>query len=332
MQPDATKASAKASAGNFIFMLTDAANEKFSLRGLSSPQFGRAGGAAPAREDFRVCVEFHRHRFGSDSDTAMTKIAPGSRATSRNLFSPPSISRWQQRGLRKMLCPTLAARVLRTLPQMNPLAKPSLTQDPAEWLGDAHPLVEQLGSADGLVSLHALAGSLIARPITSLPALRDFLRCYQQQILLPHELPAIRDAYAFAAQNFARELVALDQQLSCEPMLRDFASASRRVGQAQLQRLRPLRDERVVQRYLLAVESGQAHGWHTLVYGMTLVVYSLPMRQGLLGYAQQTTRGFIHAAARPLNATEAECRELFDELCAPLPAAVEALIPKAVAA
>ncbi|TAL02418.1 MAG: hypothetical protein EPO07_07360 [Verrucomicrobia bacterium] len=215
---------------------------------------------------------------------------------------------------------------------MNMWTQPQLAQDAAEWLGDAHPLVEQLGSADGLVSLHAFADSLAARPVNSLPALRDFLRCYQQQILLPHELPAIRDAYTHAAHNFARELVALDQQLSNEPKLRDFAAASRRVGQAQLQRLRPLRDERTVQRYLHAVESGQAHGWHTLVYGLTLVVYSLPLRQGLLGYAQQTTRGFIHTAARSLNATEAECREMFDELCAPLPVAVESLIVKAVAA
>jgi urease accessory protein UreF len=209
---------------------------------------------------------------------------------------------------------------------MNPWAKPELAQDAAEWLGDAHPLVEQLGSADGLVSLHALAGSLVSGPVTSLSALRDFLRRYQERILLPHELPAIRDGYAHAACSHVRELVALDQKLSDEAALRDFASASHRVGQAQLQMLRPLRDERTVQRYLHAVENGEARGWHTLVYGLTLVVYSLPLRQGLLGYAQQTTRGFIHAAARSLDVTEASCRELFDELCEPLPAAVESLI------
>lgn len=215
---------------------------------------------------------------------------------------------------------------------MNLWAKPELGHDAAEWLGDAHPLVEQLGSADGLVSLHAVADSLASRPVNSLSALANFLRDYQRLILLPYELPAIRDAYAHASQNHARELVALDQQLSRETALRDFASASHRVGGAQLQRLRPLRDERIVQRYLHAVENGDAQGWHTLVYGLTLVVYSLPLRQGLLGYAQQTTRGFIHAAARSLNLTEAECRALFDELCGPLPSAVESLIVKAVAA
>src|SRR6187402_3897383 len=102
---------------------------------------------------------------------------------------------------------------------MNPWAtRPELAQDAAEWLGEAHPLVEQLGSADGLVSLHAVADSLALRPINNLPSLGDFLRGYQEQILLPHELPAIRNAYHHAAQNHARELVALDQQLSREPM------------------------------------------------------------------------------------------------------------------
>lgn len=204
--------------------------------------------------------------------------------------------------------------------------QPQLAQDPAEWLGNAHPLVEQLGSADGLVSLHTLVEALALQPVASLPALRDFLLEYHARILMPHELPAIRSAYTHAASQHARELVALDWALSREPALGNFAPASRRVGLAQLQRLRPLRDERLVQRYLGAVTSGEAHGWHTLVYGVTLVVYSLPLRQGLLSYAQQTTRGFIQAAAPSLKLAEVRLQELFDELCAPLPAAVEALL------
>lgn len=214
-----------------------------------------------------------------------------------------------------MLCPNKRGTSAANKNRMNPLAKPSLTQDPAEWLGNAHPLVAQLGTADGLASMHALAGSLTVKPITSLAALREFLRAYHERILLPHELPAIQTAFNHSSRNEVRELIAFDQQLANEPMLRDFANASQRIGRDQLQKLRPLRDERMVQRYLTAVESGQAHGWHTLVYGMTLVLYSLPLRQGLLGYAHQTTRGFIHAAARGLKLKESECRELFDEVC-----------------
>ena len=213
---------------------------------------------------------------------------------------------------------------------LNPMktwaAKPELSQDAAEWLGDAHPLVAQLGLADGLVSLAAMSESLAIQPVKSLEALGNFLRRYHSQVLLPHELTAIRQAYTHAASNHSRELIAFDQQLSAEPMLRDFASASRRVGQAQLQLLRPLRDERLVQRYLAAVDRGDAHGWHTLVYGLTLAVYSLPLRQGLLGYAQQTTRGFIHSAARSLGLAEADCRQLFESLCAPLPGVVDSLV------
>jgi len=214
-----------------------------------------------------------------------------------------------------MLLPNICGTSAANKNEMNPLAKPALTQDPAEWLGDAHPLVAQLGTADGLASLHALAESLTTRPVTSLAALREFLQAYHERILLPHELPAIQTAYQHISRNEVRELIAFDQQLASEPALKDFAAASQRIGRVQLQKLRPLRDERVVQRYLAAVESDQAHGWHTLVYGMTLVLYSLPLRQGLLGYAQQTTRGFIQAAARGLQLKESECRQLFDELC-----------------
>jgi urease accessory protein UreF len=198
--------------------------------------------------------------------------------------------------------------------------------DAAEWLGDVHPLVEQLGAADGLAELHSLSQSLQSRPVADFPALVKFLRLYREEILIPHELPAIQMAYTCAAGNATRELVAYDKEIAAKPALKEFSSASRRVGRAQLQRLKPLRDERLVQRYLHAVENGEANGWHTLVYGMTLALYSLPLRQGLLGYAWQTSRSFIHAAAKPLKLTEEQCRELLQQQCDPLPAVVEGMV------
>jgi len=206
------------------------------------------------------------------------------------------------------------------------------TSDPAEWLGDWHPLAEQLGSAEGLVSLSSVSALLRIGPVNSLTSLRRFLRDYQQRILLPFELPAIQSAHGHALLNQTRELIELDQRLADESLLQEFAAASRRVGQCQLQKLRPLRDQRLIQRYLSAVESGQAHGWHTLVYGITLAIYSLPLRQGLLGYAHQTTRSFIHSAARPLRFSERTCSKLFDELSAPLPQSVEVLLREKAAA
>jgi urease accessory protein UreF len=195
--------------------------------------------------------------------------------------------------------------------------------DATEWLGDWHPLAEQLGSADGLVELGSVSSLLQLPPVNNIPSLRKFLGQYQLCILLPLELPAIEAAHGHATRNEVRELVALDQELAAESVLQNFAGPSRRVGQAQLQKLRPLRDQRVVQRYLAAVENGEAHGWHTLVYGLTLAIYSLPLRQGLLGYAHQTMRGFIYSAARMLALSERACRQLFDELCADLPLAIE---------
>ena len=197
----------------------------------------------------------------------------------------------------------------------------------AEWLGDLHPLLAQLGSLDGLVTLGAVSASLQMQPVNDPSALRLFLQNYASQILLPLELASLQRAHGHASRNELSELVALDQRLTREPILRDFAAASRRIGQYQLQRLRPLRDQRFVQRYLQAVEQGDAHGWHILVYGVTLALYSLPLRQGLCGYARQTLRGFIHAAARPLQLSEIDCQELLEELCAGLPRYLETLLP-----
>jgi len=198
--------------------------------------------------------------------------------------------------------------------------------DAAEWLGDWHPLAEQLGSADGLLTLASVSSEFRLPPVHDAASLERALRQYQAQILLPIELPAIQAAHGHTSRNELRELVALDQELQQRPVLQRFASASRRVGQGQLQKLRPLRDQRMVRRYLQAVETGLAHGWHTLVYGLTLEIYSLALRQGLLGYAHQTTRGFIYSAARMLQLSERQCRHLFESLCADLPGAVDDLL------
>ena len=191
----------------------------------------------------------------------------------------------------------------------------------SEWLGDLHPLVAQLGSAEGLVTLSTASHSLRLHQVNSLPSLQEFLSAYQSQILIPFELPAIQRAYRHACRTETRELIAFDQELAGEPFLKPFSSASRRVGQAQIKRLRPLRDVRLVQRYLHAVENGAAHGWHTLVYGVTLGVYSLPVLQGLRSYERQTLLGFMHAVSRSLRLSENDCRALLEELTPSLPEA-----------
>jgi urease accessory protein UreF len=204
--------------------------------------------------------------------------------------------------------------------------------EPAEWVGDWPPLAEQLGSANGLAALSEITASLRIVSVCNRASLRQFLRNYQQQILMPVELPAIRRAFDHTCRHEVRELIEFDRQLGNEASLRPFAEASRRIGQCELQKLRPLRDERIVRRYLEAVARGDANAWHTLVYGLTLALYSMPLRQGLLGYGFQTTRGFIYSAARFLQLSDRDCRTFLQELCEPLSEAVEALIAQRLAA
>lgn len=198
-----------------------------------------------------------------------------------------------------------------------------------ELSGELGPLLEQLGSPAGLAELAGAARAAEVQIAT--PAeLQSFLRQYRDTILQPLELPAIYRAYGHARRQEVRELVAFDQELAAEPTLRSLVSASRQVGQRQLLRLRPLRDDRTVQRYLAAVDSGSAQGWHTLVYGLTLAVYSLPLRQGLLAYAEQTTRGFIRSAGRKLALAKAGEQALFEEVFSSIPVTVETMLAPAI--
>jgi len=193
---------------------------------------------------------------------------------------------------------------------------------PAELLGDAHPLLEQLGSPEDLAVTSTVTGALELRRVSDLPALRNFLEAYRAQVLVPVELPAIVAAFQHAARGESKELVALDQRLTQDTAIRKFALASCRVGQRQLSKLRPMRDQRLVQRYLAAIETGEARGWHTLVYGVSLAMFSLPLRQGLQNYVEQTTRGFIYSSAKSLRLAEADCDGLLMTQAAHIPRSI----------
>jgi urease accessory protein UreF len=179
---------------------------------------------------------------------------------------------------------------------------------------DARPLTEQLGSADELTTLSPIACSHQLTKIHSLPALRTFLRSYTQEVLGPHEFRHIYSAYEFAVKNHTRELLALDAQIARESVLKEFQVASRHVGSRQLNRMRALRDLRTLQRYREAVTSGKAFGWHTVVYGLVLSTYSLPLRQGLMHYGRQTLNGFVESARRSLDLAETDSFNLQVEL------------------
>lgn len=189
--------------------------------------------------------------------------------------------------------------------------------------GDLRQLLAEIGTGTETVSLDTYSVALDHQKIRSLPELRRFLEDYQTRVLLPLDWPAILRGWQHVSKNELRELIALDQSLAKDASLRPFAKASCKVGQRQLSRLRPMRDSRFIQRYLRAIEAGQALGWHTLVFGISLQIFSLPLRQGLMHYAAQTTHGFILGAARSLRLSGAQCSELFEDVSQAWPIALE---------
>jgi urease accessory protein UreF len=205
--------------------------------------------------------------------------------------------------------------------------EPEIARSEAEnLLGDFSALLQQVGVRGILPACDPPLAPPSAY-ITDLPALEIFLDTYFTQILLPLELRAIAEACGRVRRGETRELIDLDGRLAGEARLAPFASASRTIGALQLQRMKPLRDERTLQRYLRAVESGRAGGWHTLVYGLTLAVYSFPLRQGLLHYARETLAGLARAAAGPVYFFDPACQEMLGKILARLPEAVERTIP-----
>jgi urease accessory protein UreF len=193
-----------------------------------------------------------------------------------------------------------------------------------ELLGDWHPLVQQLGSTEGLVTLSTASHWLRLKKVDNLDTLQRFLEAYQSQVLIPFELPAIQRAFRHASRNETRELIALirkSREQLIEPLPQPAAASARPTPP-----FASVADHRLLQRYLRAVEAGQAHGWHTLVYGVTLSSIRCRSSKRLFSYERQTLLGFMHAVARRLRLSEQACRNPIEELTPGLPRVMEGLL------
>jgi len=201
-----------------------------------------------------------------------------------------------------------------------------LSRSASEILGDLTALAEQLGGADGLFQLPCGAACLAERDVNSPAALGAFLKDYVSTVLLPWDLPAVSRGYYHTTRYEARELIAFDRSLHDQSALGGFADSSRRVGRMQLVRLRPLRGERLLQRYSAAVEEGEAYGWHSVVFGVVLALYSFPLRQGLAHFGQQTVNGFVQAARNSIPLTHAQSQELLAGQAGAILQAIESIV------
>jgi urease accessory protein UreF len=202
----------------------------------------------------------------------------------------------------------------------------NVPQTASEILGDLTALAAQLGSAEGLCPLGVAASSLGSAQVRTVPEFQQFLADYTAGLLIPVELGAVVRAFKYCSQFQVRELIALDHELGRVPALQSFAAASGRVGRTQLRRLRPLRDERIVQRYGNAVEANEAKGWHTVVFGLVLATYSLPLRQGLSHFAHRTLAGFIEAASHQLPMAVQDRPDLLSTLAGPISTGIASVI------
>lgn len=199
----------------------------------------------------------------------------------------------------------------------------------AEVLGeipDWTALQERLGSPEEASPFCAALLSSSNGAVKTRPEFSAFLSQYGREILCPLELPVIEQAFEHACAGRARELIELDVSLKTRQMAEPLARASQRAGRIQLRRLKAMKAHRCVTRYADAVEAGDACGWHSVVYGIVMATFSLPLRDGLAHYARQTVRGFILAAAEPLRLTVPECREIEESAFKPALPEIEKIV------
>ena len=162
--------------------------------------------------------------------------------------------------------------------------------------------------------------------VTDLRGLRLFLERYEREVLRPIELPTVQSAYWFANRGQFRELLELDAELSANDSLIPFARASLSVGREQLRLLKPMYDQRMVQRFRKCVVAGEARGWNPIVFGMFLSIHSIPVREGLLQFGRQIWSGIVNGVQESCDLSDEDCNALLGETIDRLPDWIEEVI------
>ena len=168
--------------------------------------------------------------------------------------------------------------------------------------------------------------------LSDLRGLRLFLDRYERDILRPIELPAVLSAYWFANRGQFRELLELDAELSANASLMPFAEASLAVGREHLRLLKPMYDQRMVQRFRKCVVAGEARGWNPVVFGVFLSIHSVPVREGLVQFGTQLWNGFVNGAQKSCRLPDGECTELLGEYLERLPGWIEEVVTHSMGA
>lgn len=199
---------------------------------------------------------------------------------------------------------------------------------PAEIAGDPGALLSRLGAPKETgVEAPLVAGVPKGRrAIHTVADLKEFLCLYRDQVLLGIEVPAILRAARHTELFEPRELIALDQELSANPLLNEWSESSWFIGRSQLRQLSGFKDNRLLQRYSEAVKTDRAKGWHMVVFGVTLATYSLPHRPALRQYALDTLRGFVHGPSCPIPFESGAAEKLILEITACLPESLNRIL------
>ena len=170
--------------------------------------------------------------------------------------------------------------------------------------GGQHPYAAQLDALEGVLCVDTIAAALGTARVGTVLELSVLLERYRVTLL-----------------------IALDESLAgTHPEWLQLAPASQRFGTDHLKRLQPLRDERVVQRFLDATRKGRAGANHPVVFGLTMAVFSIAPRQGLADYAQSALEAVVATAAGKLNLTQADRDDLIGRSQASLPEAIERMV------
>jgi urease accessory protein UreF len=193
--------------------------------------------------------------------------------------------------------------------------------------GGQHPYVAQLDALEGMLCVDAIAGALGTARVGTVLELSVLLERYRVTLLEPIELHTVAAAHRHAVRGEVLELIALDEALAgTHPEWLQLAPASQRFGTDHLKRLQPLRDERVVQRFLDAAREGRAPANHPVVFGLTMAVFSIAPRQGLADYAQSALEAVVATAAEKLKLTQEDRQDLIGRSQARLPEAIERMV------
>lgn len=157
---------------------------------------------------------------------------------------------------------------------------------------------------------------------------REFITMQLSQNIHYTDAAFVSLAYDAAKKNDMEELIRMDEECTAVKLPREMRQASQKLGLRLLKTFAPICNDAFANRYRIAIESGEAVGHYSIVFGLYAFAMEIAKKDALTGFFYNAAVGMVTNSVKLIPLGQQDGQEILFSLHSVIDELVEkSLIP-----